>query len=87
MNVIIAIPYVLAACAWLIAMASWVLAVGHRKPEVKLTTLLLAGYKSFDADNFTPEGQRHQRRFVLAFAGFFLCVVAGVVMAMLFAGR
>lgn len=63
---------------WLLAAVSWIRAVSHRKSEVPLSALVLSGMKAFDPDNFTAEGQRHQRRFMIAFAMFFVVVFLGV---------
>jgi len=71
--------FALAGMAWLVAFASWVLAIKHRKPEITLGSLLASGLRAFDPSNFTDAGRAHQRRFLAAFAVFFAAIAAGVL--------
>ena len=77
MSVLVFVPFVLAFVCWLVALVSWVLAVANRRPDVSWARLVLSGIAAFDPELFTEVGRRHQRRFLLAFGGFFLCAIAG----------
>ncbi len=66
--------------AWLVAVVSFVRALSHRAEGVSLGALLFQGMKVFDARSFTPEGQRHQKRFLIGFTVFFAIVVAAAVL-------
>jgi hypothetical protein len=74
-----------AALSWLYTVFHWIRALGHRKPEIGLSTLLLNGMKSFDADNFTEAGQVHVRAMVRGFMVFFACIFAGIAFGVLMA--
>jgi len=74
MEILTPVIGILAFASWLFALVSWVLAVANRRPEVPLTRLLFRGYAAFDSSNFTEKGQKHQRRFFIGFACFFLLV-------------
>lgn len=73
----------LALLSWAVAVISWMLALGHRRPDLSIGQFLFRGYLIFSGANFTDAGQAHQKRFLLGFLAFFLCaggaVVAGVV--------
>jgi hypothetical protein len=81
MQILIALPFVLAVGFWFFAVVSWLGAVRHRKPEVSISTLIFAGHKAFDPNNFTPEGRAHQRRMLIGFGGFFASVFLGIAAA------
>lgn len=81
MSALIVIPVLLAGLAWLSAIVHWGMAVAHRKPEISLSSMLFAGMKSFDPNNFTAQGQTYQRRFLASFAVFFLALFLGVGLA------
>lgn len=81
MAILIALPFVIAVGFWFFAVVSWIGAVRHRKPEISISTLIFAGYKAFDPNNFTPEGQTHQRRMLIGFGGFFASVFVGIATA------
>jgi hypothetical protein len=65
---------VIAFAAWLFAVVSWIRALSYRAEGVSLGTLLFHVMKIFVKRSFTPEGQRHQKRFLIGFAVFFACV-------------
>ena len=77
----IPVPFVIAT--WLFAVVNWILAVRHRMPGQSLASHILQGTKAFDPDNFTPEGQKYQRRFLLGFGLFFLAAALSVVVGVL----
>ena len=57
--------------------------MGHLKPGISVSTMLLNGIKSFDPDNFTEEGRPYVRSFVRGAMGFFLCALAAFAVAAL----
>ena len=79
MRYVIAIPYIVAVITWLVAVISWIRSLQHLAEGVTVSTMLFNGVKSFDSDNFTPEGQKHQKRFLKAAGGFLICIFLGMV--------
>jgi hypothetical protein len=78
---------VVAALCWVSAVVHWIWMLGHRRPEISLATLLFAGYKSYDATNFLPSGQKIHRRFLYSIGGFFLAIVIGIVLTTVLRSR
>ena len=70
-----------AGLAWLVAVVSWVMALGHRAEGVTLGAMLTQGMKAFDPASFRESGQPHRRRFVKAFLVFMALIVAAVGVA------
>lgn len=71
------IPFIfglLAALSWLAAVVSWLLSLQHLAEGVTPLNMMFNGMKAFDPASFTIEGQKHQSRFLKAFAAFFLLV-------------
>ena len=66
---------------WLWAAYNWIRSLGHLKPGISVSTMLLNGIKAFDADNFTEEGRPYVRSFVRGAMGSFLCVLAAFAVA------
>lgn len=77
------VPVPFVAGAWLFAVVNWILAIRHRVPEQSLASHIFQGMKAFDPDNFTPEGQKYQRRFLIGFAVFFACAALSVLLGVL----
>ena len=82
-NVLVIVIGVVAGLCWLSAFVHWIWMLGHRKPEIGLGTMLFSGYKSYDANNFLPSGQKIHRRFLLSILGFGVCIVIGIVVSMI----
>jgi len=70
---------VVAFLFWLSAFVHWILALGHRRPEIRLETMLMSGFKSYDATNFLPSGQKLHRRFLFSALAFAITAVGAFV--------
>ena len=71
MEIVAGVLGVVAGLCWLVAVASFVMSIVHRRPELSVGAFLVRGTLMFDASNFTDAGKAHQRRFLGAFAAFF----------------
>ena len=71
------------AASWLFAAINWILALRNRVPGGSTLLELMSGMKAFNPDLFTEVGRRYQRRFMMGFAGFFVCMVLTVASAAL----
>ena len=71
---------------WVFSAVNWWLAVSNRKLEQPLSSFLFNGMKSFDSDNFTDEGQRYQKRFLIGFGGFFASIFLAIAAAAIAGG-
>jgi hypothetical protein len=77
-NVLGAVVGIGALLSWLYAVYHWFKALGHRRPDIALSAMLLHGMKAFDGANFTEQGQPHVRGFIRGFGAFFVCILAGM---------
>jgi hypothetical protein len=73
----------LAAVAWVAAVVCWVAMVRHRSPHRSLAWQLFHGMAAFDPENFNERGRQWQRWFVRCFVGFFVAMLATVVVVAL----
>jgi hypothetical protein len=74
MQILSAVVCIVAVASWLFALVCWIRALSHRAEGVTLGSLLFHGIRSFDKRSFTPEGQRHQRGFLIGFCLFGVCI-------------
>lgn len=71
---------VAALAAWLSAVIHSVWVLAHLSGKSSLMQMLLNGFRWFDAENFTPRGQRLLKRLVLSAMAFLCCGLAMVLM-------
>lgn len=83
MNVLLGIVAAAAAIAWLLAVVTGIRLMGQRSGRLSTGAMLVRGITWFDHRNFKPEAAGLHRMFLLAFAGFFVCVLALAVIATL----
>jgi hypothetical protein len=69
----------LAIVAWLVAAAAAVNLMKYRLPGREPGWYAVRGIAFFSAENFTPEGRRTQRVFLLASAAFTGAIVGAIV--------
>jgi hypothetical protein len=81
---LIAIVASAAGVSWLVAMISSIAMLKHRAPGVSIMYLMVHGMAFFRGDSFTEGAARHRKRFLRAFAGFFLCIVFLMLITMIF---
>lgn len=80
MQVVAALLGIVAGVCWLVAVASFVMSVVHRAPNLSVGAFLVRGTLMFDPSNFTELGKVHQRRFLAAFAAFFGTIFLSVLL-------
>jgi hypothetical protein len=82
-NILAAVVGVGAILSWLYVFVHWLKALGHRRPDISISSMLVNGMKAFDGNNFTEAGQAHVRAMTRGFIAFFLCLFLGIAVAAL----
>ena len=83
MSALLGIVAAAAAIAWLLAVITGIRLMGQRSGRLSTGAMIVRGVTWFDRRNFKPEAAGLHRTFLLAFAGFFVCVLALAVVAVL----
>lgn len=83
MNVLLGIVAAAAAIAWLLAVVTGIRLMRQRSGRLSMGVMMVRGITWFDRRNFKPEAAGLHRTFLLTFAGFFVCILALAVIAML----
>ncbi|TWT12705.1 hypothetical protein [Reyranella sp. CPCC 100927] len=83
MNVLIGIAAAAAAIAWLLAVVTGIRLIQQRSGRLSTGAMMVRGMAWFDHRNFKPEAAGLHRTFLLAFAGFFICILAIAIIAVL----
>lgn len=60
--------------------------LAHRDKKVSWFWFMTHGIAFYTGQNFLPEAAPFRRRFAIAAAGFFLCILGGVIAGILKAG-
>lgn len=76
----------LALAAWLVAAASALSALRHRRPERSTFWFMTHGMAFFDAGNFLPEAAPYLRRFRWAMIAFFAIVLTCIATTFILIG-
>jgi len=82
-TLLVIVPAVGAALAWLSAVVASLQMVKHRAEGVSVAYLLTHGIAFFTGSAFKPEAAPYRRRFVVSAAAFFGCVLLGAAAAAL----
>lgn len=69
----------LALGSWLSAMIHWMISLGHLSGRTSASMMFFRGYEAFNGDNFTPVGQRYQKRFVISSVVFLLSILLSIL--------
>jgi hypothetical protein len=73
----------LAVLCWLVALVSGIRMFGMLSGRLSAGAMMFRGVEWFNAANFTPEAAAPRKMFVRAFVGFFICILAIIVVVML----
>ncbi len=68
-------------------MVHWLMSLRHLSGKVSLAAMLFRGIEAMRPENFTPEGQALQKRFLYSFVGFIGTVFLGAIVGAVAAGR
>lgn len=74
-----------AVASWLVALISGIRMMGMLNGRLSAGAMVFRGIEWFNAANFKPEAVPTRRTFVRAFAAFFVCLLAIVLLSMLMA--
>jgi hypothetical protein len=75
-KLVAAIVFAGAALAWVVAVACWMISLRHLSGRRSTAEMLFRGMEAFNSENFTDEGKRWRKRFLVGMAVFALFVVA-----------
>jgi hypothetical protein len=87
MTILVGIFAAAAAAAWVMAVVAAIRLARRLSGRLSLGAMAVRGMTWFDARNFQPDAAPLFRTFRLAFAGFFVCILAIAIVVTLMAGR
>jgi hypothetical protein len=83
MNIVIVTIAVVAASVWLLAIVTGIRLMRRLSGRLSPGAMMVRGIAWFDMRNFKPEATGLHRTFLRTFAGFFACIFALAIAAVL----